>query len=1137
MAALAQALDPLRSPTQRPPGVGISSKLTPSLPDGACNFRVLTVGGNAPQCGCRRYWRDNPKRGIIKTRNGNGTSDEDVLLCMCGHHACFHDYTGEANDVVMKDAHGGLVASREPRGVHTEATGAAGHVCIHFSPPVGKSHAATSYAHAEDSHRAVRQTAGAAIQDIRAAFAGLGTSNGGREALQNKSSPNQVVGLQTSASGSTPVPSEVFLHRGPEPTTKMGKKNKLDPASKIDQRSSRHTGNTSTPIVQSQRYNDAHGLGLGSVAGQPEIDSIVKKPAKPAKPSTTKSFGRTEALPGSDAELQARIEAGLSLNTNLGHRTTPKCTSSAAPSTIEMGQPYRPSPNRLLMEHVAESRRSGAACDAQNNLLLAAQNEEDCLLSATELNTPSYAGTPDLRVHDTTVNKVSTWIDLVGREVAKAQEDHAQIVQNTSQQLEHGTTAIRTNIDTHETSGVSSPNSSEKLRRSPSRTYEALVSSFQQVLPHLRSILNHLNTQPTLQTALKIHADRLDLLENASYSHGCVDEVQDRIELLESHITEIGNKLEEHEKWHAVADEISSIQSRNNVIRNPNKEPNNTESFTSNRSFATNASFHSASSSAMIAAALDRVEMSRELAALRTKVIELDALAPPSGARPWNLEVVFLPWGQQLKGIWFPATDFPASASSSTTQATEEWTPIRNLISSRKASNVFKDTTNVSVWNGEAIQRWADGTDTWMLPKACGPRSKVYRRLCSRGLVCDVQISGPSASDVQNAITSALGAHLKALGKCVTSGTENVQGAQPPHLLHLDGSLPLGMKAPFVPLRKAHKDSRLRYLSPEELVSSVLWNVEFLRSNVVMRGPGGHQRLFITTPTGYLQYNNKQQSELSWQYIRQLPRVYAEGELYQHNSGEVAEADAMEPCWEWDGRLDPPISATSSFSSSVGHHSSHVSPPELANASPAPPSGSTTPIVTRPRAPISPLSEFPPERQGPSQRISSAPGLVAIPSIQKRRVPSPAFAAGSKSIAKRRRISPSPTFEHSMPGVVWSNTPRRSNPTSPFVAELAPSDNRSQVTGIATVKRGGTPYAYATPHSGTVAIEHRGGTTISTEVDSIVHLPQAVQGEEEVWEGVEDEAMHDVDDGEDEAGDEDYDDDHEEGEVSDDSAA
>jgi len=95
-----------------------------------------------------------------------------------------------------------------------------------------------------------------------------------------------------------------------------------------------------------------------------------------------------------------------------------------------------------------------------------------------------------------------------------------------------------------------------------------------------------------------------------------------------------------------------------------------------------------------------------------------------------------------------------------------------------------------------------------------------------------------------------------------------------------------------------------------------------------------------------------------------------------------------------------------------------------------------------------------------------------------------------------------------MPGAAWAVTPRRSNPSSPFLSELTTGDMRSQGIGVANLKRGGTPFAYATPYSGTVATERIGGTTEGTEVVSEVREEQGAH-EEDIWEGVEeDEGEH-----------------------------
>src|ERR1700712_4751123 len=54
------------------------------LPSGRCNYTNLSVGGNAPVCGCRRFW--------VKALTGpRVASTASSGFCMCEHHACFHD--------------------------------------------------------------------------------------------------------------------------------------------------------------------------------------------------------------------------------------------------------------------------------------------------------------------------------------------------------------------------------------------------------------------------------------------------------------------------------------------------------------------------------------------------------------------------------------------------------------------------------------------------------------------------------------------------------------------------------------------------------------------------------------------------------------------------------------------------------------------------------------------------------------------------------------------------------------------------------------------------------------------------------------------------------------------------------------
>ncbi|KKF97252.1 hypothetical protein CFO_g377 [Ceratocystis platani] len=101
----------------------------------------------------------------------------------------------------------------------------------------------------------------------------------------------------------------------------------------------------------------------------------------------------------------------------------------------------------------------------------------------------------------------------------------------------------------------------------------------------------------------------------------------------------------------------------------------------------------------------------------------------------------------------------------------------------------------------------------------------------------------------------------------------------------------------WVPLRKIHKDSRLRFLTPAEMITPAAWDVVFLKS-VLMKS--SQPRLFITQPEAYVQDRIAFDMGWSWQRLRELSRFYSE----DSESQEVGEADALEECWTWNDLLD-----------------------------------------------------------------------------------------------------------------------------------------------------------------------------------------------------------------------------------------
>ena len=61
------------------------------LPSGGCNFRNLDAGGDAPTCGCKRFWDKTLAAPEIEHGSGISRSQARPGFCMCTHHACYHD--------------------------------------------------------------------------------------------------------------------------------------------------------------------------------------------------------------------------------------------------------------------------------------------------------------------------------------------------------------------------------------------------------------------------------------------------------------------------------------------------------------------------------------------------------------------------------------------------------------------------------------------------------------------------------------------------------------------------------------------------------------------------------------------------------------------------------------------------------------------------------------------------------------------------------------------------------------------------------------------------------------------------------------------------------------------------------------
>ncbi|KAK3296722.1 uncharacterized protein B0H64DRAFT_107293 [Chaetomium fimeti] len=584
-----------------------------------------------------------------------------------------------------------------------------------------------------------------------------------------------------------------------------------------------------------------------------------------------------------------------------------------------------------------------------------------------------------------------------------------------------------------------------------------------------RSVSGQDGAYQKLSDKVDTHEQRLDRLETNSFSVAGHEDCHDRHENVDLRVTELESRVDEVEK--ILNDNGSVVSSRRTT-----KQDGGADDAT--------ASVVSVSTDATVLAT-NRAEVYSQLQQLQAQVSQLQAAAMPSYAKPWALEVVFLPF--PLKGVWLSSKEF-ANQRRSIGSNFEDWTQMPNTIS---RATPDPQSPKFQEWAGQGPE------SNWLLPRAFAAGRVVDQRLKSRGLIKTVHVRGADARSVQLAIHDAFQDVLR-----ISSNSDARSGFAPDYPL----AEYLGLRQSWVPLRKLHKDSRLRFLSPAEMATPALWDFTFLVSSVVMKATGV-QRLYITQPEAYLQDHplghHALEAGWTWQKLRQLSRVYPDSQ----SEADVPEADALEECWNWNDRLDESPSVTASAVSlrqSIHQRASRRSSTE--------PSGQfytgvQSPILSigpsRSRAP-SPLIQR--ERKGslpPHIRTGSIP--PAHPAIlspaQSRRRPSHAAATPyerrSSPFVPRASPRPSPrvgssshalnNHPHSIaipsapgagavpkrrftrsPSLVPRNTPRWSRTSMSRSPSLAPGgiygyqeererENRE--------RRMTTPFYYATPHS------------------------------------------------------------------------
>lgn len=553
------------------------------------------------------------------------------------------------------------------------------------------------------------------------------------------------------------------------------------------------------------------------------------------------------------------------------------------------------------------------------------------------------------------------------------------------------------------------------------------------------------DTLENLTGAVNSVERRLERIETGSIYEAAHDDCSEKHEIADLRVTDLEGRMDDVEK--RLNDDGTSVASSRRTTQREDD--------------------------ATISAALHY-----QLEALQNRVNQLEASSLPSYSSPWELEVAFLPF--PLKGIWQEAQDFKTPRLSA---GRDEWTQLPNT-----NSRATPDPQTLA-----AYDEWAGQDSGWLLPRACVPGRIIDRRLRSRGLVKTVSVWGGDARSVQVAVANAFDSILRLIPSPASLRSPYVSDARVDRFF--------GLQQSWVPLRKVHKDARLRFLSPAELLTPVLWNSTFLMDSVVMKATGVH-RLYITQPHAYIQDSHllghhDAEAGWTWQRLRELPRVYPESQSSSAGS-EVPEADALEEYWSYNTRLDEP-SAPRQPSASPRQSPARVvtisrtsdgSTQQFYTGPSNPMSSMLSPAHTRGQSPL-----FQRERKGshpPSIRAGSVPPIsspiIPSPRSSSRRLSSYGILSSLAGRSHQRHSSPLTTGRPSprlsminptplsmiskhrrratrSPSVRLQNTPRyshRSFSRSPSVPPF--------IQHIITVEptrgdRRMTPSAYATPHS------------------------------------------------------------------------
>ncbi|QDS78185.1 hypothetical protein FKW77_005491 [Venturia effusa] len=895
-----------------------------------------------------------------------------------------------------------------------------------------------------------------------------------------------------------------------------------------------HASNASAPVLPSLQSFSVNSSELRAFNGY-DIRQLAQPEAASTAPSAYTANGLGLTLYERSVRQARQLTQSPTVADSSAAEEVPQ-QNSYLPSTMQAssnGGARNVSPTPGFLHRIMEGRRAGPALHV-SSIDTVATASEDCVPSATELATPNRVGnTPDFGGLDRLVQDARQVINAVTTfEVLPDVNSEVATEQIMAQQA----------CQIQQSSSVCGP-SPVKEADSVRAAILKMPAALQQLAPMLNNLQGYLSRNPDISIHESINSlsRRMDSLENASFCNVPPEQINQQFEDLDGRIVDLESRVDEHGRILAAFDSGEDLHERHlrRLVVGDNASLNSRQSHESTNS--------------------DQPDIYYRMKDIEDRLEDLEKIRPPSSSHPWEVEVVLLPWGRELKGVWYPTDEL---LKPGMTQDSEIWTQTRR---SQSCACVSFSADHEAGWSSQAIHDWADHTEHWLSPKACGSHGVVFHRLRSRGLVRTIVLNSPGARDIQTSIARAYGGLLDTLTRFEQPEEANNESFASKALL--------GMSAAFIPLRKVHKSSRLRFLTPTDLVSPALWTADFLASGVLMRAPAGRKRLFVTTRESYMQQSPDYAVSWTWEKIRELPRF----DIIQNSPDVQAEAQILTPvvieaCWNNHPTLDGLSSAHSSFGS---HNSaSFYVPSDNEEVSQSEESEHETNDGSPGFHPITPTSEFPDQRSPYPRRARTAsvppshassnsgfdesqqrsfpqqarrrtkqfeqsnnPGLASslptfIPSPTKTRSRlgkrrrlarsrSPPSSAESRGISLD--VDPEAVIKHVMDRVssgesirpLSAFTPRWSKePASPF-RERSIKAGGSQSTDFGITmsraeKRGVTPSAYATPYSGT---NFNSGPAGEDESD-----------DEDVWAGVEERHAVSVADEDDEMSDEGYDD-------------